>query len=208
MVGVYPGGACPFFANPAGTGYAAAGDVYSGSGGYPADGGRATTTRGFPYLKPTPPPPPARAATPAAPPIPPIIGIPAAIGAPPAAPGLMPGNADANGMPPIIAAAGVAAQPQLCGTDRVPTEAAFPRPATPPKPAKPPRPPAAPMPAAAIGAATIGAAAIGSPPAAATGVIAWLSAMFIGVVIRGVNAFIPMNKPKNPPRLKGSRARL
>jgi hypothetical protein len=32
--------------------------------------------------------------------------------------------------------------------------------------------------------------------------------MFIGVVIRGVNAFIPMNKPKKPARLKGSRARL
>jgi hypothetical protein len=123
MAGVYPGGACPFVENPAGTGYAAAG-ADAGSGEYPAAGERATTESRREYLEATAPPTPAAAATPAARPIPPIIGSPAAIGSPPVAPRLTPGNADANGTPPIIAAAGVAAQPQLCGTDNVPTEAA------------------------------------------------------------------------------------
>ena len=105
MAGVYPGGACPFVENPAGTGYAAAGDADAGSGGYPAAGERATTVRRGPYLEATAPPTPAAAAIPAARGTPPIIiGSPAAIGNPPVAPRLTPGNADANGMPPSIAA--------------------------------------------------------------------------------------------------------
>src|SRR5271155_3386090 len=65
MAGVYPGGACPFVGNPAGTGYAAAG-TDSGSGAYPAAGERATTESRREYLEATAPPTPAAAATPAA----------------------------------------------------------------------------------------------------------------------------------------------
>ena len=90
-------------------------------------------------MEATAPPIPAAAATPAAFGIPPIMnGKPPAIGSPLAAARLAPANGVANGMPPSIAAWGVAAQPQLCGTDKAPTEAACPRPANPPRP--PPTP--------------------------------------------------------------------
>ena len=49
MAGWYPGGACPFVGNPAGTGYFGIGEA-SDSAEYPAAGERATTLRRGRYL--------------------------------------------------------------------------------------------------------------------------------------------------------------
>ena len=123
----YPGGACPFVGNPAGTcgggyfGFDAA--TLGSSAGYPAAGGRATTLSFDPWLA---------AAAPA------IAPAPAATAAPRPIPGNMNGNPNPpptsngtaaevsipSGADPISAAGAAAAQPQVGGTDKPPNEAA------------------------------------------------------------------------------------
>ena len=121
--GWYPGGACPFVGNAAGTGYFGVDAATPGSAaGYPAAGGRATTLRRDPYLTAAAPATaPAPAATAPRPSPGNMNGKPNPA---PASNGAAAGASIPSGADPSNPGGAVADQPQVGGTDNPPTEAA------------------------------------------------------------------------------------